>query len=128
MFFILPRTVSFPQQKEYQLSTYNLNISEGVPAGGMKIKLETMNPGSDHRKVISGKKTMETGGINDFLPSSKENEVIYRFTFYTEPYFTEHHRGAFNHFIKVVFEITRDKHYHASITLSAFGYLTYRGS
>ncbi|WP_245812542.1 hydroxyisourate hydrolase [Salegentibacter echinorum] len=120
--------MSFPQQKEYQLSTYNLNISEGVPAGGMKIKLETMNPGSGHRKVISGKKIMENARVNDFSPSSEENKGICRFTFYTEPYFKENNRERFYPFIEVVFEITGDKHFHVSITLSAFGYSAYPGN
>ncbi|MGO1752665.1 MAG: hydroxyisourate hydrolase, partial [Psychroflexus sp.] len=36
--------------------------------------------------------------------------------------------NSFYPYIEVVFEIENQKHYHVPITLSAYGYSTYRGS
>lgn len=71
---------------------------------------------------------MENGRINDFLPLTKENNGTYKFTFYTESYFKNQGKKSFYPFIGVVFNITENQHYHVPITLSAFGYSTYRGS
>lgn len=125
IFFI---STTSAQQKEYQLSTHILDISEGVPAHNVTIKLEKMNQNSKTWEFISEKETMENGRINDFLPSSKNNMGIYRFTFYTEPYFENQGKESFYPFIEVVFEINSEGHYHVPLTLSAFGYSTYRGS
>lgn len=43
LLFILLSAAGFAQQKEYQLSTHILDISEGIPAENVKIKLEKMN-------------------------------------------------------------------------------------
>ncbi|MGC1633228.1 MAG: hydroxyisourate hydrolase, partial [Gelidibacter sp.] len=37
-------------------------------------------------------------------------------------------QSSFYPFIEVVFEIKDDNHYHVPITLSPFGYSTYRGN
>jgi len=79
-------------------------------------------------KFISEKRTMENGRVNDFLPSGNQNNGVYRFTFYTEPYFKEQEKETFYPFIDVVFEIKENKHYHVPISLSSFGYSTSRGS
>ncbi|MDT0293759.1 hydroxyisourate hydrolase [Mesonia ostreae] len=119
---------SFAQQKEFQLSTHILDISKGIPAEDVTIKLEKMNPKTNAWYFISEKVTTENGRVNDFLPATKNNHGIYRFTFYTKSYFDNLDEESFYPYIEVVFEISDENHYHVPITLSAFGYSTYRGS
>lgn len=121
-------TLSFAQQKQYQLSTHILDISEGLPAQNVKIKLEKMNAETKTWDYVSEKQTNDSGRINDFLPSEANNEGIYKFTFYTKDYFSLKNVETFYPFIEVTFEISGENHFHVPITLSAFGYSTYRGS
>lgn len=127
LFAIILTTTVFAQEKDYQLSTHILDISIGKPAGQVEVRLEKMNKQSKDWKEVSTKTTKESGRINDFLPGHN-NQGVYRFTFYTKPYFNNKDEKSFYPFIQVVFEITGDKHYHVPITLSQFGYSTYRGS
>ncbi len=124
---ILIASIGFAQEKQYQLSTHILDISQGVPAGDVEVKLEKMNKDTEIWTLVDKKTTEENGRIGDFLPG-KDNEGVYRFTFYTMPYFTKSGVKSFYPFVQVVFEINDSKHYHVPITLSAFGYSTYRGS
>ncbi len=114
---LLITCVSLAQHKEYQLSTHILDVSQGLPAQDVEIRLEKMNP-----------KTNRDGRIGDFLASENDNMGIYKFTFFTEDYFKRQDKQSFYPFIDVVFEIKDKNHYHVPITLSAFGYSTYRGS
>ena len=48
--------------------------------------------------------------------------------FYITPYFEKLKQKTFYPFIEVVFEIKDNQHYHIPITLSPYGYSTYRGN
>jgi len=87
-----------------------------------------MNSNTKEWEFISEKKTNEKGRINELLPSEKENKGIYKLTFYTKEYFSAKNVEIFYPFIEVVFEIEGTNHFHVPITLSAFGYSTYRGN
>lgn len=113
---------------QFQLSSHILDISAGLPASNVNIKLEQYDQKKDKWTFVAEKITDENGRIKDFLPESKSNIGIYRFTYYTETYFAKKGIESFYPFIEVVFEIKDDKHYHVPITLSAFGYSTYRGN
>jgi 5-hydroxyisourate hydrolase len=80
------------------------------------------------RKSDAGKLTQENGRVNDFLPAVDGNNGLYRFTFYVKEYFKKQNKETFYPFMEVVFEITGNTHYHVPITLSAYGYSTYKGS
>lgn len=125
---ILATSASFAQQNEFQLSTNILDVSAGLPAEGVIIKLEKMNPVTNTWDFISEKETSETGRVNDFLPTADNNEGTYRFTFMVADYFKSKGEETFYPFVEVAFKITGKTHYHVPITLSAFGYSTYRGS
>jgi 5-hydroxyisourate hydrolase len=125
---ILATSASFAQQNEFQLSTHILDVSAGLPAEGVIIKLEKMNPVTKSWDFISEKKTSENGRVGDFLPNADNNEGTYRFTFMVADYFKSKGEETFYPFVEVAFKITGTTHYHVPITLSAFGYSTYRGS
>lgn len=121
--------LSFSQEAKYQLSSHILDISTGKPAPGITIQLSKLN---ENKKwiVIEEKKTDTNGRVKDFL-AQKGDEArtgIYKLTFYTEPYYVQQKIESFYPFVEVVFEIKDNAHYHVPITLSPYGYSTYRGN
>ncbi|MBB2148171.1 hydroxyisourate hydrolase [Pedobacter gandavensis] len=116
------------QSQKFQLSSHILDISRGLPAQGVLIRLEKQN-GNKQWTFIAENKTNQQGRIQDFLPyGNKGNKGIFKLTYFIEPYFKSLKQNSFYPFIEVVFEIKDDQHYHVPITLSPYGYSTYRGN
>ncbi|EAJ2938697.1 hydroxyisourate hydrolase [Campylobacter coli] len=131
---ILLALISIPiflNATEYQLSTHILDINSGQPASNVKVELYNLDQNRQWVK-ISEKFTKKNGRIADFLPYEKtENRSfgVYKLKFYTKDYHISHKVDSFYPFVEVSFELLKDqKHYHIPITLSPFGYSTYRGS
>lgn len=120
--------IASAQKSNYQLSSHILDISKGAPVSGVTIKLEKYNEQPKTWSFIDEKITDKDGRISDFLNSEKANLGIYKLTYYTSDYFKKSGIKSFYPFIEVVFQITDKGHYHVPITLSAFGYSTYRGN
>lgn len=116
-------------QEKYQLSSHILDISQGKPAPNVKIALSKQDK-NQNWVLIDEKYTDNNGRIKDFLKeeSNKNNNGVYKLTFYTTPYFEKLKQKTFYPFIEVVFEIKDNQHYHIPITLSPYGYSTYRGN
>lgn len=121
-------SIIFAQKSNYQLSSHILDVSKGVPVSGVSIKLEKYNEQNKTWYFVDEKITDENGRITDFLNSDKSNIGIYRLTYFTSDYFKKNNIESFYPFIDVVFQIKDQNHYHVPITLSAFGYATYRGN
>lgn len=119
----------FTQEATYQLSSHILDITQGKPAPNVKITLSKQDK-SGEWVIIDEKKTDENGRIKDFLREGAEvtHRGIYKLTYHTAPYFERLGQKSFYPFIEVVFELQDDSHYHVPITLSPFGYSTYRGN
>ncbi|EPR0954129.1 hydroxyisourate hydrolase [Campylobacter coli] len=121
----------FLNATEYQLSTHILDINSGQPASNVKVELYNLDQNRQWVK-ISEKFTKKNDRIADFLPYEKtENRSfgVYKLKFYTKDYYISHKVDSFYPFVEVSFELLKDqKHYHIPITLSPFGYSTYRGS
>ena len=126
--FALFTIFTFAQKKTYQLSSHILDVSKGLPASGVTTKLENYNEKTKVWKLVDEKVTDENGRIGDFLSSEKDNKGIYKLTYYTSEYFKKNNTDSFYPWIEVVFEIKDENHYHVPITLSAYGYSTYRGN
>jgi 5-hydroxyisourate hydrolase len=126
--FMLFSTVMVAQTNSYQLSSHILDVSKGTPASGVTIKLEKLEKASNTWVKIDEKVTDKNGRITDFLKGNTSNLGIYKLTYFTKEYFKRNQIESFYPFIEVVFQITDDSHYHVPITLSAFGYATYRGN
>ena len=126
---LLSSCIGLAQQTKYQLSSHILDISKGMPAADVKINLHKQEQNKQW-VLVSEKVTDENGRVPNFLPQEKgvDNIGVYKLTFLVEPYFKSQALDTFYPFIEVVFEIKDDKHYHVPITLSAFGYGTYRGN
>ncbi|MEO6819061.1 MAG: hydroxyisourate hydrolase [Ginsengibacter sp.] len=116
------------QQENGQLSTHILDIGKGLPATGVTVELEKMNEQNNTWSLIDKKVTDSNGRIPDFLNKKKDNEGIYKLVFKVADYFKSNHTETFYPFIEVVFQIKGSNHFHVPITLSPFGYSTYRGS
>jgi len=121
-------TVVFAQKNNYQLSSHILDVSKGIPVSGVTIKLEQYNEQTKIWSFIEEKKTDLNGRITDFLNSQQSNLGIYKLTYFTADYFKKNGIESFYPFIEVVFQIQDQNHYHVPITLSAYGYSTYRGN
>ena len=125
---ILSTTLAYSQSKTFQLSSHILDISKGMPASDVRIRLEKLETNKKAWSIIEEKVTDANGRIPDFLSNERSNEGIYKLTFLTADYFKNQNIESFYPFIEVVFEIKDNKHYHVPITLSAYGYSTYRGN
>lgn len=117
------------QDKVYQLSSHILDINTGRPAQGVKIVLSKLS-GENNWSVMEERTTDGNGRVKDFLEkrTGADNRGVYKLTYYVTPYFESQAQDTFYPFIDVVFEIKDDSHYHVPITLSPYGYSTYRGS
>ncbi|HEF9811259.1 TPA: hydroxyisourate hydrolase [Campylobacter coli] len=131
---ILLALISIPiflNATEYQLSTHILDINSGQPASNVKVELYNLDQNRQWVK-ISEKFTKKNSRIADFLPYEKTENCsfgVYKLKFYTKDYYISHKVDSFYPFVEVSFELLKDqKHYHIPITLSPFGYSTYRGS
>ena len=120
--------LAYGQAPKYRLSSHILDISTGLPAQNVEVKLEKLNETSKTWTSIDQQKTDQNGRISDFLEETKTEKGIYRLTFLIADYFKSKKIESFYPFIEVVFQIKNDNHYHVPITLSPYGYSTYRGN
>jgi len=131
-FFGLFFTSIFGQQKgNFQLSSHILDISLGKPATNVNVELEEYNEATQKWIFLDKKQTDDNGRIPDFLPYKKDvtNQLKkYKLIFFTEDYYKNKNIESFYPSIEVIFQIKDQEHYHVPITLSPYGYSTYRGS
>lgn len=115
-------------QEQFQLSSHILDITTGKPAANVTITLSKQT-NQEQWIQVDKKVTDSNRRIKDFLKQGGvSNRGIYKLTFYTAPYFKRAGQQSFYPFIEVVFELTDDDHYHVPITLTPYGYSTYRGN
>ena len=118
---------SFAQEK-FQLSSHILDVTAGKPAANVKITLSRLDK-NDHWITVEEKATDNNGRVSNFLKQDGKSHIgIYKLTFHTSPYFQRSGLKSFYPFVEVVFELVDNEHYHVPITLSPYGYSTYRGN
>ena len=129
-FFAFISSATFAQDKTatYQLSSHILDVSKGMPASGVTIKLEKFNDAKKTWILVEEKVTDKNGRVPDFLQNNQSNLGIYKLTYFTSDYYKKMKMESFYPWVEVVFQITNADHYHVPITLSAYGYSTYRGN
>jgi 5-hydroxyisourate hydrolase len=111
---------------KHQLSTHILDVSKGVGAPEVEVQLFKQVKENNTWVLIETKKTDSNGRIKEFLvENGVSNKGVYKLVFLTNPYFKG---NSFYPEVDVVFEISDDSHYHVPITISNFGYSTYRGN
>lgn len=128
LLFALFSLTGVAQNKNYQLSSHILDINVGKPVPGVKITLSRQEA-PDRWVVLEERTTDENGRVKDFLEEKPTgNTGVYKLTYHVAPYFESQGQDSFYPFIEVVFQIKDGAHYHVPITLSPYGYSTYRGS
>ncbi|WP_266202371.1 hydroxyisourate hydrolase [Pontibacter kalidii] len=126
--FSLAVTLAFPQAHTHQLSSHILDVSTGRPAAGVPVRLEKRDEQANRWFLVDEKTTDSNGRIQDFLDYKKTETGVYKLTFLVADYFKQQKADTFYPFIEVVFQIRDKAHYHVPITLSPYGYSTYRGN
>lgn len=115
----------------YQLTSHVLDINSGIPAASVKIELKKRQENGSW-KLLAIARTNENGRIHGFLPKTEgnddANDGTYKLVFHTADYYGKLNVPTFYPYVEVAFNIKGGKHYHVPITLSPFGYSTYRGS
>jgi 5-hydroxyisourate hydrolase len=111
------------------ITTHVLDTSKGLPAVGVRVRLDFHETPSSWKELAEGVTNAE-GRISDFLPESTRLAAgIYRLTFDTASYFHAQGTESFFPTVAIVFEISKTTlHYHVPLLLSPFGYSTYRGT
>lgn len=116
------------QEPRYQLSSHILDINRGMPAEDVDIILWKLDADGVWQKLMQ-RTTDENGRVKDFLEEDgSDHRGVYKLTYEIKSYFERLQVDSFYPFVEVVFEIKDDKHYHVPITLSPYGYSTYRGN
>lgn len=109
-----------------KITTHVLDLARGVPAAGMKIRLERKT--GDHWLFIGDGRTDHDGRLRSLAPDDIE-EGVYRLTFDTRSYWDAHGTHGFYPEASIVFEVREPAHHHhVPLLLSPWGYSTYRGS
>ncbi|MEP7131871.1 MAG: hydroxyisourate hydrolase [Acidobacteriota bacterium] len=108
------------------ITTHILDTARGLPAAGLRLRLELGTARGEWVAVSSG--VSDAGGRASLLDSTP-NEGTYRLTFDTGAYFEANGVNGFYPEVQVMF-VVRDAqvHHHVPLLLSPFGYSTYRGS
>ncbi len=127
LFIVVFSTFCSAQVEIYQLSSHILDNSTGEPAPYVSVTLEKMNVDNSWTKVTTHV-TDKDGRINDFLPYGQNNEGVYKLVFHIQSYFDSKKLQTFYPFIEIVFRIKGNKHFHVPLTVSPYGYSTYKGS
>ena len=120
---------SAAERDDYQLSSHILDIGTGMPAPNVDVRLMMQNTDGTWN-LLSTEKTDNNGRIGNFLLNTGtiDNDGTYKLIFETSPYFAKLGQESFFPYVEVNFKVEGDKHYHVPITLSQYGYSTYRGS
>jgi len=113
------------QVEIYQLSSHILDNSTGEPAPSVSVTLEKMNVDNSWTKV-STQITDKDGRIGNFLPYGQNNDGVYKLVFHIQSYFDSKKLQTLYPFIEIVFRIKGNKHFHVPLTVSPYGYSTYK--
>lgn len=128
LLFIFFSLTGIAQNRNYQLSSHILDIHTGKPASGVNIILSKQDT-SGQWSIVEDRMTDVNGRVKDFLEETPDgHRGIYKLTYMVGPYFELQGQDSFYPFIEVVFQIKDNAHYHVPITLSPYGYSTYRGN
>jgi 5-hydroxyisourate hydrolase len=128
LLFTAVATATYSQNNTYQLSSHILDISSGTAAIGVPVVLEKYDETTKIWSYVDEKITDKNGRITDFLNYKDSKSGIYKLRFLVADYFKSKKTESFYPFIEVVFQIKDANHYHVPITLSSYGYATYRGN
>lgn len=110
-----------------KITTHVLDTSKGKPAEEITVILYYL--ANDQWEEIAQAKTNSNGKVPELTDENLlEKEGIFKLRFETKNYFGKNQIKTFYPYVEIVFEVTKDQHYHVPLLLNPFGYSTYRGS
>jgi 5-hydroxyisourate hydrolase len=110
------------------ISTHVLDLTTGLPAGGLAVALDRQDDDGGWAEVGSAV-TGQDGRVRELTAAGEAVRGMYRLRFASGEYFAARGGPTFHPEIHVVFEVVDGaRHYHVPLILSPFGYSTYRGS
>ncbi|WP_209123765.1 hydroxyisourate hydrolase [Alkalihalobacillus sp. BA299] len=116
-----------------KITTHVLDISLGVPAGGVYLELYKIYSSGKKELMISNR-TNEDGRLNEpLLRGNQMTKGSYELLFFVGDYFSKRLKNGqeiqFLDQIPIRFGIANvEEHYHVPLLLAPGGYSTYRGS
>ncbi|CAL1687362.1 unnamed protein product [Lasius platythorax] len=116
-------------EAKLNITTHVLDISRGLPAGGLAVCLYKFE--NDKWILLKESTTGSNGRCADLLQDERENSVPGRFKieFRVNDYFRRNATNSMYPLIDVVFDVQNPReHYHIPLLLSPFGFTTYRGT
>ncbi len=109
------------------ISTHVLETSLGLPAAGVRVRLERFE--GESWVPIGSSTTDADGRCKRLLPEGAEAERgQYRVRFETGEYFARKNERCLYPHVEITVEVLDDRHHHIPLLLTANGYTTYRGS
>lgn len=126
---VLLKTVKNPLAKRPRISTHVVDMSKGLPIGGLQVSLYKLLDG--RWTFLNESNTSPNGRCVDLAENMKGNFTAgrYKIHFDVDKYFTLRRIETMYPFIEIVFDVKNPMgHYHIPVLLSPFGYTTYRGS
>ncbi|EFO92432.1 hypothetical protein GCK72_014939 [Caenorhabditis remanei] len=109
------------------ISAHVLDISGGHPAAGIQILAFIQQ--NDAWTKIGAEFTQDNGRVDWVSPDFALIAGTYRLVYLTQPFYKNKGIDSFYPYVEVVFQINDPtQHYHVPLTLSPWGYSTYRGS
>ena len=111
------------------ISTHVLDLAHGRPAASVPVRLEVHQAAQGWVRLAEGL-TDSHGRAKDLVPEgARLDEGVYRLTFLTGNYYSQHSVRCFHPEVSIVFQVHDGRQrYHVPLLLSPWGYSTYRGS
>lgn len=112
-----------------RLTTHVLDVSQGTPAGGMRVQLWRLAAGGE-REMLKEIFTDEDGRYHEPLLAGEAMEAgSYELLFDVGGYYRGNAQAAFLEQVPVRFRLADPgAHYHVPLLVAPGGYSTYRGS
>ncbi|XP_051162592.1 uncharacterized protein LOC127282412 isoform X2 [Leptopilina boulardi] len=117
-----------PIVKKPTISTHALDMTKGLPVGGLQVSLYKLLEG--RWTFVNECNTSPVGRCNDLINSEKNALTTgrYKLHFDVDKYFSLKNIESLYPFIEIVFDVKNPViSYHIPVLLSPFGYTTYRG-
>lgn len=106
------------------ITTHVLDLANGAPAYGVRVRLERVDSGT-----LVGEQTTDEDGRVHGLTTAGLERIRYRLVFDTGAYWRARGVTAFFPVATIEFEVSDPVlDYHVPLLMSPFGYSTYRGS
>jgi 5-hydroxyisourate hydrolase len=112
-----------------RVSTHILDLVQGKPATGVRVRLERQSAPGDW-ELLNSAQTDQDGRCPQLVPSGQNlRPGIYRLNFDTGSYYSGRQIPALHPVVEVTIEVGEgESTFHIPLLLSPNGYTTYRGS